>query len=211
MSFAQIRPFTLAALAGLTVASLTFGPRLLDADDDAVAEQIGKHVAAATPMAVRANASLVPDRNSPSGWSAEIRVNNPLASPTEVDAHVRVAELRGGEMSRMPAQPVVRYETDVRIDLAANGKQTILVPVPKSALPQKKGKATGRTTVLVQLRPQGSPFIAAVEPMRRPFRMPMLQVPDELAEVPPVPTVLAEVAPSQNAAAAPTQARVPLD
>ncbi|MBI5607378.1 MAG: hypothetical protein HY902_00700 [Deltaproteobacteria bacterium] len=159
---------TAAVAAAMAFGLLNAPP--LDAGDDAAGKDEKARLAAVTPETVRTQGRLVKDPLSPSGWSAEIEVNNPVGEEVGLDVEVRVAESQGGGMSRMPAMAVVKFHKKAHLDLLAGAQVKQRVPIPKGTLSQKGGKVLRPVTVRVAVerlrRADGTMVAAKVRPDR---------------------------------------------
>lgn len=193
----------LGTVAAAVAAAMAFGllnAPPLDAGDDAAGKDEKARLAAVTPETVRTQGRLVKDPLSPSGWSAEIEVNNPVGEEVGLDVEVQVAESRGGGMSRMPAMPVVKFQQKAHLELVAGAQVKQRVPIPKGALSQKGNKVLRPVTVRVAVerlrRADGTMVAAKVRPGR--MAMPVLLGVDEDAEEvaadPPAPNAAPEAA-----------------
>ncbi len=163
----------LGTVAAAVAAAMTFGllnAPPLDAGDDAAGKQEKARLAAVTPETVRTQGRLVKDPLSPSGWSAEIEVNNPVGEEVGLDVEVQVAESRGGGMSRMPAMPVVKFQQKAHLELVAGAQVKQRVAIPKGKLSQQGAKVLRPVTVRVSVerlrRADGTVVAAKVRPNR---------------------------------------------
>ncbi|MSQ84710.1 MAG: hypothetical protein EXR77_17870 [Myxococcales bacterium] len=175
-SLARLTPALAAALVTFAIVGGTFGPRTLDADGDDVAKAEGVRIAAASPDTVRSYARMIRDAKSPSGWSATITAENPSDEAIGIDAELAIYESAGGEMSRSGPVSVVKYTQKIHLQVAANGKTSLTVAVPKGKLSTVKNARMARSasagvTVAQIVRADGTVIAAAERTVRQAGRM----------------------------------------
>ncbi len=156
--------FATAALTAVVALSL-LGPRVLDADGDDATRGEKARIAAAMPERIRAQARLVRDAKSPSGWSTVLWAENPTDEDAEIHTDLAIYEARGNEMSREGPVAQLRHEAPVRLTVKAHNKAEVRVAVPKGKLSAAKVRAMRQayaTVVVRQLvRPDGTVVAAA--------------------------------------------------